>query len=70
MVPTELFIDYRNFKDTADLSKFLLEFYKDKKKYNEMVENAFEWNLTCRLGDIALLEEVINDCIKKYPFRR
>jgi hypothetical protein len=70
MVPTELFIDYRNFKDSSDLSKFLLEFYKDEKKYNEMVENAYEWNLTCRLGDIALLEDVINDCIKKYPFRR
>ena len=68
-IPPELYIDYRQFKDVDDLSKYLLETYKDKKKYTDMVENAFEWNKTCKLGDIQLLEEIIQDCIKKYPRR-
>ena len=70
MIPTDLYIDYRNFEDDNDLSKFLLEFYKDKKKYTDMVEAAYEWNLSCRLGDVALLEDVLQSCIKKYPFGR
>lgn len=66
LVPTNIFIDYRNFKDIDDLSKYLIEFSKDKKKYTEMVENAFEWNKTCKLGDIELLEDIIQDCVQKY----
>ena len=68
LVPTDIFIDYRDFENTADLSKYLISFAKDKKRYINMVEKAFEWNLTCRLGDIDLLEDVIQSCIKQYPF--
>lgn len=69
IIPTDLYIDYRNFKDADDLGCFLLEFYRNKKKYIEMVEDAYRWNLSCKLGDVELLEEIIQDCIKKYPFR-
>ena len=69
LVPTELFIDYRNFNNTNDLSKYLLEFYKNEKKYTKMIENAFEWNSYTKLGDMELVEDMIQNCIKKYPFK-
>lgn len=69
LVPTNLFIDYRNFENVNDLSKYIIEFSKNKKKYTEMVEEAFEWNLTTKLGNIGLLEEILQDCVKNYPIR-
>lgn len=66
-IPPNLYIDYRNFKNTDELSQYLIEFSKDKEKYTEMVESAYQWNLTNKLGDIKLLEDIIQDCVKKYP---
>ena len=70
IIPTDLYIDYRNFKNTDELSKYLLEFYKDKDKYTKMVEDAYEWNKTCKLGDIQLLENIIQECVDKYPIKK
>lgn len=67
IVPTDLFIDYRKFKDINELSNYLIELSKDKERYTEIVENAYQWNLNNKLGDITLLEETIQECIKKYP---
>lgn len=57
-VPTELFIDYRQFNfDNAALSKYLLSFSKER--YIEMTEAAYEWTKTCRLGSIEDLEVIL-----------
>lgn len=56
-VPTDLFIDYRQFKGPEDLSKYLLNFPKDK--YIQMIENAFEWNKTNQIGSVENLEKVL-----------
>jgi len=70
LVPTDLFIDYRNFDNIDELSKYLLEFSKDKKKYNDMIESAFEWNKTNKLGSMELVEKLIQKCVEKYPFKK
>lgn len=69
LVPKELFIDFRDFKnDLEGLSAFLIDLAKDKERYNSIVESAYKWNLTNKIGDIRKVEEVLQDCVKKYKF--
>jgi len=67
LVPKHLYIDYRDFKNIDELSQYLIDFSKDKEKYTEMVEAAYLWNLSTRLGDVKLTEDIIQDCIQKHP---
>jgi hypothetical protein len=66
LVPTELFIDFRNFQSLNELSQYLIELSNDEKKYTEIVEAAYNWNLKNKLGSITLLEEIFQECIQKY----
>jgi len=56
-VPKELFIDYRDFKDIDELSKYLLSFSREQ--YIRMTEDAFEWNKTNRIGSVEDLEKIL-----------
>jgi len=57
-VPRELFVDYRDFNfDNAALSDYLLSF--PKSKYIDMVDAAYEWVKTCRIGNIDDLEVIL-----------
>lgn len=50
IVPSDLFIDYRLFQNTSELSKYLREFTDSQ--YLEMTERAFEWVKNTRWGNI------------------
>jgi ribosomal protein S18 len=67
MIPKELYVDYRDFKNINELSQYLIELSKDKKRYTDMVEAAYQWNINTKLGDILLLEEILQECVSKYP---
>jgi ribosomal protein S18 len=67
MIPKELYVDYRDFKNINELSQYLIELSKDKKRYTDMVEVAYQWNINTKLGDILLLEEILQECVSKYP---
>lgn len=67
LVPKELFIDFRDFKDDLPkLANLLIELSNDKERYNYMIESAYQWNLANDIGDIRKLEEVIKICVEKY----
>ena len=69
LVPKGLFIDFRDFKDNlAGLSDFLIDLANDKERYNFIVESAYKWNLTNEIGDIRKVEDVLQECVKKYKF--
>jgi len=70
IVPTHLFVDYRQFKNVNELGRYLLWLSRDQKRYIDIVEMAYQWNLTCKLGDIGILEGILQDCVKKYPFTK
>ena len=50
IIPPELYIDYRQFKNDDELSEYLNEF--DMSKYDEMVDKAYEWEKTFQWGKI------------------
>lgn len=59
-VPTDLFIDYRLFNgDIKALSRYLLNM--SKSQYEDMIEKAFEWQKTSRLGSIEDLESILSN---------
>jgi hypothetical protein len=64
LVPTDLFVDFREFENLDGLAAFLIGLSKDKERYTRMVEDAYEWNLTNKIGDIRELERIIQKCIK------
>jgi len=66
LVPTDLFVDFRNFEDLKELSAFLIDLSNDKDRYNSIVEAAYKWNLTNKIGDIREVERVIQACVEKY----
>ena len=57
-IPTDLFVDYREFKNYKEISKYLIELSKNKKKCMEMIENAYEWNMYTRFSNIEDLENI------------
>lgn len=59
-VPKELFIDFRDFyRDYNRLAEYLITF--PKKKYIEMVEKAYRWNKTHRIGSPEDFEKILKD---------
>jgi hypothetical protein len=67
LVPKELYIDFRYFVNDLDgLSKFLIELSKDRNRYIDMVESAYEWNKTNKIGSIIELEKVLHRCSNMY----
>ena len=67
LLPEHIFVDVRKFEDMNDLSAYLVELSYDKKRYTEMVEEAYRWNLTTTLGDMRYQEEVYKQAIKENP---
>lgn len=68
LVPKELFIDFRDFEGLDSLADFLIKLSNDKDRYYNMVESAYEWNKTNKIGDVMELEKVLDLCTKKYKF--
>lgn len=62
-VPTDLFIDFRqfwltgSFRDYAALTKLLQDFSKGR--YEDVVGRAYEWVKTCRIGSVPDLENAL-----------
>jgi len=68
MIPKELYVDYRDFSDLNSLAEFLIELSKDEKRYNGIIEAAYEWNLITKLGSMVEVEKVLQECVEKNPF--
>jgi len=56
-IPKDLYIDYRDFKNTQDLSNYLLSL--PEKQYIDMTENAYSFDKNNRMGSIKDFENVI-----------
>jgi len=67
LLPNEIFVDVRKFPDVETLGDYLIVLSKDKKRYIEMVEEAYKWNLTTTLGDMRYQEEVYQKAIRENP---
>lgn len=67
LLPGHIFVDVRKFPDMETLSQHLLELAQDKKRYTEMVEEAYLWNLKSPLGDIRYCEEIWQRAIRENP---
>ena len=68
LIPKELYVDYRDFKDMKELSEYLIELSNDKERYNKIVEDAFKWNLSTKLGDIREQEKIFQLAVDNHPF--
>lgn len=68
LIPKELYIDFRDFKDLKELSNYLIELSNDKERYNHIVESAYQWNLNTKLGSIIEVEKILQRCVIEYPF--
>ena len=67
ILPKSCFVDVRAFKSMDALSQYLIDLSYDKKRYTEMVEEAYLWNLTRTVGDMRYQEEVWQQAIKDNP---
>jgi hypothetical protein len=67
LLPSDIFVNVRKFPNMETLSDYLIVLSKDKKRYTEMVEEAYKWNLTTTLGDIRYQEELWQRVIKENP---
>jgi len=60
LLPNDIFIDFRNFKNCKDLVEFLVSI--SKKEYNDMVNKAYNFKLKTEINDIdnliALFKEM------------
>jgi hypothetical protein len=66
LIPKELYIDFRDFRDLNELSNYLIELSNDKERYNNIIETAYQWNLDTKLGSMVELEKILQECITKY----
>jgi len=57
-IPPELFIDYRQFKNNDDLTKYLNSI--SEKDYLKKVNDSFDFVQTCRYGNIEDLKKVLD----------
>lgn len=61
-IPTEIFIDYRNFNNVNELSHYLR--CLDEKKYKEMINNAYDWVMKNRYNK-GSIKELIENVLEK-----
>ena len=66
LIPKELFVDFRDFNGLDELSEFLIDLSNDKDRYNYMIETAYTWNLTNKIGSMCEVEKVIKECVSTY----
>lgn len=57
IIPSNLFIDFRDFSNVADLNEYLLEFNEDM--YTRITENAYQWVQSSKLGDVNKFAEIL-----------
>jgi len=69
LIPPDIFVDVREFPSTEQLSQYLIELSKDKKRYTDMVEKAYLWNLRTTLGDMRYQEEIYQQAIRENPLK-
>jgi hypothetical protein len=67
-IPENIFIDYRKFESIKHLSEFLITLSNDKKRYTDIIESAYEWNLTNTFGVIRYNEPVLKKISNEYSF--
>jgi hypothetical protein len=67
LLPDHIFVNIRKFSTMAELSEYLIALSQDKKRYTEMVEEAYRWNLTTKLGDIREHEQLWQQAIRENP---
>jgi hypothetical protein len=67
LMPENIFVNVRKFISMQELSEYLITLSEDKKRYTEMVEEAYRWNLTTTLGDLRLQEQIWQQAIKENP---
>lgn len=65
LLPEHIFVDVRKFPDMGQLSEYLIELSYDKERYNEMVNEAYQWNIQTLLGDIRVHEQIWQKAIKE-----
>lgn len=63
-VPSDLFIDFRSYynishRNYENITEVLKNFQKNK--WEDMVEKAFEWQKTNRIGNVEDVENIINE---------
>lgn len=64
LVPKDLYIDFRDFKeDYGRLSEYLINFPKEK--YLDMTERAYKWSKTCKIGLIKDFENLLKAVVEK-----
>jgi hypothetical protein len=67
ILPENIFIDVRKFNSYQELSERLVKLSYNKKEYDDMVEEAYQWVLRTMIGDMRLQEEVWRQAIKENP---
>jgi len=65
-IPDEIYIDYRKFESVKHLSEYLIDLTANKKKYTDIVESAYLWNLKNKFGVMRYNEPILKEVSERY----